>query len=79
MGFDRGRKGDRGGRGRDKRDSFGGGEEFAGAGLSDRGGFAGGGPNGGGFRRGPGGGGGGPMAMLNGERELVIAEWTPRS
>ena len=24
MGFDRGRKGDRGGRGRDKRDSFGG-------------------------------------------------------
>ena len=56
MGFDRGRKGDRGGRGRDKRDSFGGGEEFAGAGLSDRGGFAGGG---GGFGDRGGGGGGG--------------------
>ena len=37
MGFDRGRKGDRGGRGRDKRDSFGGGgEEFAGASYGDR-------------------------------------------
>ena len=41
MGFDRGRKGDRGGRGRDKRDSFGGGEEFGGGfdrGFGDRGG-----------------------------------------
>jgi hypothetical protein len=23
--------------------------------------------------------GGGPMGMMNGERELVIAEWTPQS
>jgi cold shock protein len=64
MGFDRGRKGDRGGRGRDKRDSFGGGEEFAGAsadrGFGDRGGFAGpGGGGGGGYRGGGGGGYGG--------------------
>ena len=61
MGFDRGRKGDRGGRGRDKRDSFGGGEEFAGAGgFGDRGGFAGPGGGGGfGDRAGGGGGGGG--------------------
>ena len=61
MGFDRGRKGDRGGRGRDKRDSFGGGEEFAGfdRGPSDRGGFAGGGAGGGGGYRGGGGGFGG--------------------
>jgi 4-amino-4-deoxy-L-arabinose transferase-like glycosyltransferase len=37
-----------------------------------------GGPGGGGFR-GPGGGGmgGGPMGMMNGERELVIAQWIP--
>ncbi|QNN67717.1 cold-shock protein [Sphingomonas lutea] len=59
MGFDRGRKGDRGGRGRDKRDSFGddnfsGGSEFGGGGFQDRGGFAGGGGRGG-----YGGGGGG--------------------
>ena len=66
MGFDRGRKGDRGGRGRDKRDSFGGGEEFAGAergGFGDRGGFGGGGGfgdrGGGGYRGGGGGGFGG--------------------
>jgi cold shock protein len=57
MGFDRGRKGDRGGRGRDKRDSFG--EENSsfggdfGGGYQDRGGFGGGG------RGGYGGGGGG--------------------
>jgi len=60
MGFDRGRKGDRGGRGRDKRDSFGGGEEFAGAGFDrgfgDRGGFAGPGGGGGFGDRGGGGG-----------------------
>jgi CspA family cold shock protein len=56
MGFDRGRKGDRGGRGRDKRDSFGGGEEFASPSYGDRGGFAGGG---GGFGDRGGGGGGG--------------------
>ena len=63
MGFDRGRKGDRGGRGRDKResfgeDSFGGGGEFA---YQERGGFGGGGGGRGGFgdRGGFGGGGGG--------------------
>ena len=52
MGFDRGRKGDRGGRGRDKRDDFFGGESSYGG---DRGGFGGGG----GYRGGGGGGGGG--------------------
>ena len=43
MGFDRGRKGDRGGRGRDKRDDFfGGGETFSDqGGFQDRGGFGG--------------------------------------
>ena len=70
MGFDRGRKGDRGGRGRDKRDSFGGGDnfsggEFAGGGFEERGGYGGGrggfGGGGGGYgdRGGFGGGGGG--------------------
>ena len=68
MGFDRGRKGDRGGRGRDKRDSFGGdegGSSSFGGGGSDRGGFGGGGGGGygdrggGGGFGGPGGGGGG--------------------
>jgi len=55
MGFDRGRKGDRGGRGRDKRDDFfGGGESSS---YGDRGGFSGGGDRfggggGGGFRGG---------------------------
>ena len=49
MGFDKGRKGDRGGRGRDKRDDFFGGESSYG----DRGGFGGGGD-----RFGGGGGGG---------------------
>ncbi len=40
MGFDRGRKGDRGGRGRDKRDDFFGGETFTeqGGGFQERGG-----------------------------------------
>jgi CspA family cold shock protein len=63
MGFDRGRKGDRGGRGRDKRDSFGdeggfgGGERgFGGGGFGDRGGGGGYG-RGGGFGGGGGGGG----------------------
>ncbi|HZU50361.1 MAG TPA: cold-shock protein [Sphingomicrobium sp.] len=53
MGFDRGRKGDRGGRGRDKRDSFGE-ENFGGdfGGYQERGGYGGG-------RGGYGGGGGG--------------------
>ena len=73
MGFDRGRKGDRGGRGRDKRDSFGGdegGSSFGGGGgFGDRGGGSGGygdrgsggfGGGGGGYRSGGGGGFGGP-------------------
>ena len=57
MGFDRGRKGDRGGRGRDKRDDFFGGETFTeqGGGFQERGGYGGGG--GGGYRGGGGGGG----------------------
>jgi CspA family cold shock protein len=67
MSFDRGRRGDRGGRGRDKRESFGGDESFSGGGGFERGGFGGGGGNydrggGGGFggdRGGFGGGGGG--------------------
>ena len=54
MGFDRGRKGERGGRGRDKRDGFGG--EDSGSGGQDRGGFGGGGDR---FGGGGGGGGGG--------------------
>jgi CspA family cold shock protein len=58
MGFDRGRKGDRGGRGRDKRDGF-----FEEASFSERGGFQErggyGGGGGGGFRSGGGGGFGG--------------------
>jgi CspA family cold shock protein len=56
MGFDRGRKGDRGGRGRDKRDGFGEdnfGGDFGGGGFQERGGYGGGG------RGGFGGGGGG--------------------
>ena len=58
MGFDRGRKGDRGGRGRDKRDGFGE-ESFSeqGAGFQERGGY--GGRGGFGDRGGFGGGGGG--------------------
>jgi CspA family cold shock protein len=61
MSFDRGRRGDRGGRGRDKRDGFGG-DDFGG-GFGDRGGFGGGfgdrGGFGGGDRFGGGGGYGG--------------------
>jgi CspA family cold shock protein len=65
MGFDRGRKGDRGGRGRDKRDNFFGGEEqHSDLGFQERGGFGGGGrggfgDRGGGSGYGGGGGGGG--------------------
>jgi cold shock protein len=75
MGFDKGRKGDRGGRGRDKRDDFFGGEQQHGefgfqertyggggnrGGFGDRGGFGSGGGGGGyGDRGGFGGGGGG--------------------
>jgi CspA family cold shock protein len=68
MGFDRGRRGDRGGRGRDKRDGFGGDDIYGsggGGGFEERGGFGGGGgyrgAGGGGYgdRGGFGGGGGG--------------------
>jgi|GEM_PF-11596 len=65
MTFDRGRRGERGGRGRDKRDSFGGEDSYSGGGF-ERGGFGGGGGGGygdrgggGGYAGGPGGGGGG--------------------
>jgi CspA family cold shock protein len=67
MGFDRGRRGDRGGRGRDKRDGFGE-DNFGGGGFGERSGgdrFGGGGDRfgggggGGGYRGGAGGGGGG--------------------
>ena len=58
MGFDRGRKGDRGGRGRDKRDGFGE-ESFSEQGaFQERGGYGGGGGGGYGNRGGFGGGGG---------------------
>ena len=60
MGFDRGRRGERGGRGRDKRDGFGE-DNFSGGGFGERSGgdrFGGGG-GGGGDRFGGGGGGGG--------------------
>ena len=63
MGFDRGRKGERGGRGRDKRDGFGD-ESFGGAdrpSFGDRGGF-GGGNAGGGYA----GGGGAPRSGYGG-------------
>jgi CspA family cold shock protein len=63
MGFDRGRRGERGGRGRDKRDGFGGDDFYgggSGGGFEDRGSY-GGGRSGGGYgdRGGFGGGGGG--------------------
>jgi len=64
MGFDRGRRGERGGRGRDKRDGFGGDDFYGGGGggFEDRGGFGGGRGGGGGYgggdRGGFGGGGG---------------------
>jgi CspA family cold shock protein len=68
MGFDRGRRGDRGGRGRDKRDGFGE-DNFSGGGFGERSGGGdrfggggdrfGGGGGGGGYRGGGGGGGGG--------------------
>ena len=68
MGYDKGGRGQRGGRGRDKRDSFGGGDDFGGGfggggfggGFEDRGGGFGGGRGfGGGGGGGFGGGGGG--------------------
>jgi CspA family cold shock protein len=45
MGFDRGRRGERGGRGRDKREGFG--EDNFGGGFEERGGYGGGGGRGG--------------------------------
>jgi len=56
MGFDKGRRGERGGRGRDKRDGFGEDSNFSGGGFGER---SGGGYGGGGDRYGGGGGGGG--------------------
>jgi CspA family cold shock protein len=75
MGFDKGRKGDRGSRGRDKRDDFFGGESSSSSygdrgGFSDRGGFGGGG-GGGGYRGGGdrfGGGGGDRFGGGGGDR-----------
>ena len=63
MGFDKGRRGERGGRGRDKRDGFGE-DNFGGGGFEDRSSYGGGGGGGGGGGRGgfgdrPGGGYGG--------------------
>src|SRR5436305_778814 len=66
MGFDRGRKGDRGGRGRDKRDSFFGEEQqHSEVGFQERGGYGGGR---GGFGGGGGGGDRGPQRQLTGEK-----------
>ena len=67
MGFDRGRRGDRGGRGRDKRDSFGEDSFSDRGGFEERGGFGGRGgfgdrPGGGGFGDRGGGGGFGDRA-----------------
>ena len=59
MGFDRGRKGDRGARGRDKRESFGDEGNFGDMGYQERGGYGGRGGGGFGDRPGFGGGGGG--------------------
>ena len=65
MGFDKGRRGERGGRGRDKRDDFGGGSsDFGGGGgggdrFGGGGGYGGGGGGGDRFGGGAGGGGGG--------------------
>src|SRR3954449_3538401 len=80
MGFDRGRKGDRGGRGRDKRDDFFGGETFTeqGGGFQERGGYGGGGggyrgSGGGGFGERSGGYGGGGGGGGCGRRR-----WIPR-
>lgn len=82
MGFDRGRKGDRGGRGRDKRDNFGGEDSFAGefgGGFQERGGYGGGG---GGFRGGGGGGfrggGGGMPPQVVGEGKGVVKFFNPQ-
>ena len=84
MSFDRGRRGDRGGRGRDKRDGFGGDDfggsssygdrgGFGGGGFGDRGGFGGGG---GGFGGGGGGGGFGGGRGGGGMPPQVVGEGT---
>src|SRR5215470_12140638 len=80
MSFDRGRRGDRGGRGRDKRDGFGG-DEFGGGGFGGGGGGGYGGGGGGGYRGGGGGGfggGGGGGGFGGGNRmpPQVIGEGT---
>ncbi|PSJ37050.1 cold-shock protein [Allosphingosinicella deserti] len=57
MGFDRGRRGERGGRGRDKRDGFGGDDIYGGGGgggFEDRSSYGGGGGGRGGYSGGPG-------------------------
>src|SRR5918995_306999 len=82
MGFDRGRKGDRGGRGRDKRDDFFGGGESSSS-YGDRGGFSGGGGDrfgggGGGFRGGGAGGGGGMPPQVVGEGKGVVKFFNPQ-
>ena len=88
MGFDRGRKGDRGGRGRDKRDGFFGEDSHSDrGGFEDRGGFGqrpygggfggGGGDRGGGYggdRGGFGGGGGGGFRGGGGMPPQVVGE-----
>jgi len=93
MGFDRGRKGDRGGRGRDKRDGFfgedtytergdfgdrGGGGFGANRGYGDRAGFGGG--DRGGFGGGGGGfrGGGGMPPQVVGEGKGVVKFFNPQ-
>ena len=86
MGFDKGRKGDRGGRGRDKRDGFfeeasfserGGFQERGGYGGGGGGGFRGGG-GGGGFRGGGGGGGGGMPPQVVGEGKGIVKFFNPQ-
>jgi len=92
MGFDRGRKGDRGGRGRDKRDGFfeesysgdrgdfsdrGGFGANRGGGFGDRGGFGGGGYGGGGGGGFRGGGGGMPPQVV-GEGKGVVKFFNPQ-
>jgi len=82
MGFDKGGRGNRGGRGRDKRDNFGGDDfgggfggdrgGFGGGFGGDRGGFGGGGGGGGGFRGGGGGGGRGMPPQVVGEGSGVV-------
>ena len=79
MGFDKGRRGERGGRGRDKRDGFGEESNFSGGGFGERSGggygggdrYGGGGGGGGGFRGGGGAGGGMPPQVV-GEAKGVV-------